>query len=91
MARVPKTGPTPETSGSGGSVVVTDGDSPHTVIERTFSASTVWTVDHALPHRPSVEVLDAAGRELLAQVEHPTSTRVTVTHNSPTSGSLRLD
>lgn len=66
-------------------------DSSQVVNEQSYTNLSVWSMTHSLPHRPSVEVYDAAGREIIAQVDHASVNQVVVTHNQPFSGSLRID
>ena len=46
-----------------------------------------WTVVHNLGRIPVVSVLNAAGQEVLADVEHGSINATTITHGSPMAGS----
>lgn len=50
------------------------------------SASALWTVNHNLGYRPSVNVLSVGGRLMVADVLHVSSNQVTVSFDQPTAG-----
>jgi hypothetical protein len=56
--------------------------------QATPSAS--WIVTHNLGKRPSVTVLDSAGFEVLADVEHASLNAVTITHGAAMTGSAHM-
>lgn len=65
-----------------------DGITPY--IHNQVSASFVWTINHNLGYRPSVELFDAGSQEFDAQVSHPTVNQTVVTMTVATSGFARL-
>lgn len=52
--------------------------------------ATVWTINHNLGFRPSVELFDSGSSEFIAEVAHPTVNQVVVTVNPATAGFARL-
>jgi hypothetical protein len=51
----------------------------------------VWTINHNLGYRPSVELLDAGSQEIEGQVSHPTVNQTVIGPlNPPTAGQARL-
>lgn len=60
-------------------------------IHTQASPNTVWTINHNLGFRPSVEVLDAGQNKVNAQVTHPTVNQTVVTFNTAQSGLARLN
>lgn len=53
--------------------------------------ATVWTINHNLGYRPSVELLDAGSQEIEGQVSHPTVNQTVIGPlNPPTAGQARL-
>jgi hypothetical protein len=51
----------------------------------------VWTINHNLGYRPSVELLDAGSQEIEGQVSHPTVNQTVIGPlNTPTAGQARL-
>jgi len=50
------------------------------------SAAATWTVNHNLGHLPVVAVLNAAGAQVLAAVEHVSSNQARVELDSPMAG-----
>lgn len=57
------------------------------VVHTQSSPAATWTVVHNLGRFPAVTVLDAAGLEVLADVEHGSLNATTIVHGSPMSGS----
>lgn len=54
-------------------------------------ASDTWTIAHNLGYRPSVELIDDAGNEFAAEVQHPTVNLTTVNIAVPVAGIARLN
>jgi hypothetical protein len=54
------------------------------------SASFVWTINHNLGYKPSVELFDSGSQEFNADVSHPTVNQTVVNLTVPTSGFARL-
>lgn len=52
--------------------------------------ATVWTVSHAYPYWPDVDVYDNSGAKMLADVVHTNSTTVTITFGFAMTGLVRL-
>ena len=52
--------------------------------------ATVWTINHNLGFRPSVELFDSGSSEIIAEVVHPTVNQAVVTVNPATAGFARL-
>jgi hypothetical protein len=65
-------------------------EAPESYEHTQATASAVWTITHDLGGRPSVVVIDAAGREIQAAVEYPSLTTVVVRFGRPTAGSAEL-
>lgn len=53
-------------------------------------AATVWTINHNLGYRPSVELLDSGSQEIDAEVSHPTVNQTVVTLTPASAGLARL-
>lgn len=53
-------------------------------------AALVWTINHNFGYRPSVELIDASGREVDAEIQHLSANTVRVTFLVPTAGIARL-
>ena len=51
-----------------------------------YIASDAWTVNHNLGFRPSVALLSAGGREMLAEVIHVSANQFIAYFDAPTSG-----
>lgn len=45
-------------------------------------------ISHGLSYRPAVTVLDASGVEVIAEVDYPSASTVTVRHNTARTGSV---
>lgn len=54
------------------------------------SPATIWTINHNLGYRPSVEILDAGSQEIDAEVAHPSVNQTVVTLNPASAGLARL-
>ena len=52
--------------------------------------ATVWTINHNLGYRPSVEILDAGSQEIDGEVAHPSVNQTVVTLNPASAGLARL-
>ena len=52
--------------------------------------ATVWTINHNLGFRPSVELLDSGSQEIDGDISHPTVNQTVVTLNPATAGLARL-
>lgn len=52
--------------------------------------SLTWNITHNLGRKPSVSILDAAGNELLADVQHVSNNAISVYFSVPTVGSAVL-
>lgn len=59
--------------------------------EQTFATpAATWPVTHDLGRTPIVSVLDSSGTVMLADVDYPSVSQVTVTFATPTSGKVIL-
>ena len=54
------------------------------------TAAAVWTINHNLGYRPSVELLDAGSQEIDGEVAHPSVNQTVVTLNPASAGLARL-
>jgi hypothetical protein len=52
--------------------------------------ATVWTINHNLGFRPSVELLDTGSQEIDGEVAHPSVNQTVVTLNPASAGLARL-
>jgi hypothetical protein len=52
--------------------------------------STVWTINHNLGYKPSVELLDSGSQEIDGDVAHPSDNQTVVTLNPASAGLARL-
>lgn len=68
-----------------------DGTGDLTYTHSQGTASTVWTIDHNLGKRPSVDLVDSAWTKMYAGVEYPTLDRVVVTFAVPVAGYAYLN
>lgn len=59
-------------------------------VHNQASASFVWTINHNLGYRPSVELFDAGSQEFDGEVSHPTVNQAVVTLAIATAGFARL-
>lgn len=55
---------------------------------QSFTASSLWTVNHNLGREPSVTVLTVGGLEMLADVQHTSLNQFTVSFSQPQSGRI---
>lgn len=55
------------------------------------SASSVWTINHNLGKRPSVEITDSAGTQMMAPVKWTSDNQIVITFSAPTSGVAYLN
>lgn len=53
-------------------------------------AAQTWTINHNLGYRPSVEIIDEAGREIEGDVFHATINQVVIVFTVAVAGSARL-
>jgi hypothetical protein len=54
------------------------------------ATSAVWTINHNLGYKPSVQVFTVGGLEMLAEVQHNSINQVIVTFNTAVAGTARL-
>lgn len=54
------------------------------------SVSAVWTINHNLGYRPSVELLDTGSQEIDGEISHPSVNQTVVILNPATAGTARL-
>lgn len=59
------------------------------VYQQTAPA-TVWTINHNLGYKPSVELLDSGSQEIDGAVAHPSDNQTVVTLNPASAGLARL-
>lgn len=52
--------------------------------------ATVWTINHNLGYKPSVELLDSGSQEIDGEVAHPSNNQTVVTLNPASAGLARL-
>ena len=52
--------------------------------------ATVWTINHNLGFRPSVELIYSGSQEIDGDISHPTVNQTVVTLNPATAGLARL-
>lgn len=52
--------------------------------------ASVWTINHNLGYRPSVELLDSGSQEIDGSVSHPSINQTVVAFSPPTAGLARL-
>lgn len=64
-------------------------DSLKAYIHTQTQASLEWIVNHNLGYKPSVEVIDSNGNEMIADVSHVSNNQVRVTFLTATSGIAR--
>lgn len=65
-------------------------DKPTAYVHAQLSPASVWTINHNLGYRPSVELLNAGSQEIDGDVNHPTINQTVVTLNPPSAGLARL-
>ena len=66
------------------------GDSGAAFEYQQVAPATVWTINHNLGFRPSVELLDAGSQEIDGEVAHPSVNQTVVTLNPASAGLARL-
>ncbi len=54
------------------------------------SPATVWTINHNLGFKPTVELIDSGGQEIDGEISHPTNNQTVVTLNPASAGLARL-
>jgi hypothetical protein len=54
------------------------------------SESIAWTINHNLGYKPSVQMFNVGGLEVLGEIQHISNNQVTVLFNTPLSGYARL-
>lgn len=55
------------------------------------TAATIWTINHGLGKRPSVDVTDSANTKMYAKIEWPDENTVVLTFSMPVSGTAHLN
>ena len=65
------------------------GGSASAYVHTQTVASAAWDVSHGLGYRPSVELLDAGGSEIDAQVVHLSVNQLQVFLSTPSAGEAR--
>jgi hypothetical protein len=54
------------------------------------SALDLWTINHNLGYKPSVQTFTVGGLEVLGEIQHISNNQVVVTFNTTLSGTARL-
>jgi hypothetical protein len=54
------------------------------------NASTTWVIDHEIPFRPSITVVDSTGREIIPDIEYTSATVITLTFSAAVGGEAYL-
>lgn len=54
------------------------------------SASDIWTVNHNLGYKPSVQTFTVGGLEMLGEVQHISVNQTVITFNTAVAGTARL-
>lgn len=54
------------------------------------AALSIWTINHNLGYKPSVQIFTTGGLEMLAEIQHISINQVTVTFNNAVTGTARL-
>jgi hypothetical protein len=49
-----------------------------------------WVIDHHMSLIPNVVVLDSSGRQLFAEVRHPSDQTTVIVHSAPYTGTAYL-
>lgn len=60
------------------------------IVYQQAAPATVWTINHNLGYRPSVELLDAGSQEIDGDIAHPSINQTIVTLNPASAGLARL-
>lgn len=63
---------------------------PYEPVHVQIEPAATWSLTHALGRYPEVTVLDAAGRVVWPDVEHPSISQVVITFGSPATGKAYL-
>lgn len=66
------------------------GPQPEAYVHQQVSASATWTINHNLGYNPSVEIMNAANREIDGDVYHININQTIVMFNVPVAGTARL-
>jgi len=59
-------------------------------VHQQSTPATVWTINHNLGFRPSVELYNSGMQEIDADIAHPSINQTVVTFNPATAGLARL-
>jgi hypothetical protein len=59
-------------------------------VHNQIAPSTMWTINHNLGHKPSVELIDSGSQEIDGDVSHPTVNQTIVILQPATAGIARL-
>lgn len=54
------------------------------------SAATTWVINHSLPFRPNVTVVDSLNREIIPDIQFTSGTQVTLTFSAAVAGEAYL-
>lgn len=60
------------------------------IVYQQAAPATVWTINHNLGYKPSVELLDAGSQEIDGDIAHPSINQTIVTLNPASAGLARL-
>lgn len=52
--------------------------------------SSTWTIDHNLPFRPNVSIVDSFGREIVAEIAYSSQTQVVLSFSPACAGEAYL-
>jgi hypothetical protein len=53
-------------------------------------ADNIWTINHTIPFRPNVSVVNSAGQVIYANVDYASATQIIITHSVPLTGMVYL-
>ena len=53
-------------------------------------ANSVWTINHTLPYRPNITLVNSIGQIIFANVDYVSATQITVSHSVPIAGTAYL-
>ena len=59
-------------------------------VYQQVAPATVWTINHNLGYKPSVELLDSGSQEIDGEIAHPSNNQTVVTLNPASAGLARL-
>ena len=62
----------------------------HSVWEQDTSTS-IWVIPHTLNKKPSVQVFDTAGSEVVGHIKYDSDTQITLTFSAPFKGKAILN